>query len=287
MIFGAHESISGGVFNALERGKIATCDTIQMFNKSNSQWRAKKITEQELEKYFEAIKTTGVTVATSHSSYLINIASPNPELNEKSYLSLKDEMERCEMLKIPNLVIHPGSHVGSGEEVGMDRISENLTKLFDELDGDNSVTLLLETTAGQGTNLGYSFEQIAYMIDKAGGHDKLGVCLDTCHIFAAGYPLSDPVDYHKTVKSFDNIIGLNKLKIIHMNDSKKELGSKRDRHEHIGKGFLGPEAFKNIVNDHRLEKVPLILETHKSDDLSEDIENLKVLRGLVGKKKKK
>lgn len=283
MIFGAHESIAGGVFNALERGKIATCDTIQMFNKSNSQWRAKVISEKELEKYFEAIETTGVTVSTSHTSYLINIASPNHELNDKSYLALKEEMERCEMLKIPNLVLHPGSHVGSGEEVGMDRISENLAKLFDELNSDNSVTLLLETTAGQGTNLGYSFEQIGYMIDKAGSHEHLGVCLDTCHIFAAGYAISEAKDYKKTMIKFDDLIGLDRLKIIHMNDSKKEFDSRRDRHEHIGKGFIGLEAFRNIVNDKRLEKVPLILETHKGDDLSEDVENLKVLRGLVGK----
>lgn len=281
MILGAHESIAGGVFNAIERGKKATCDTIQMFNKSNNQWQAKKISSDELDKYFEAIDKTGVTVSTSHTSYLINIASPNPELNEKSYMALKEEMERCQVLKIPNLVMHPGSHVGTGEEIGMDKIAENLVRLFEELDNAQSVTLLLETTAGQGSNLGYTFEQIAYMIDKAGSHDKLGVCLDTCHIFAAGYPISDPKDYKKTIKQFDDTIGLDRLRIIHMNDSKKEFESKRDRHEHIGEGFIGLDAFANFVNDKRLENVPMILETPKGDELVEDIENLKRLRSLI------
>jgi len=283
MILGAHESIAGGVFNAVERGKKATCDTIQMFNKSNNQWRAKKIGDDELEKYFEAIDKTGVTVSTSHTSYLINIASPNPELNEKSYLALKEEMERCQTLKIPNLVMHPGSHVGTGEDVGMDKIAENLVRLFNELDDDQNVTLLLETTAGQGSNLGYTFEQIAYMIDKARSHDMLGVCLDTCHIFAAGYPISEAKDYKKTMKQFDDIIGLDRLRIIHMNDSKKEFGSKRDRHEHIGEGSIGLDAFANFVNDKRLVNVPMILETPKGDELKEDIENLKRLRSLIKK----
>jgi len=283
MLFGAHESISGGVFNAILRGRQATCDTIQMFNKSNSQWRAKKLGAEEVDKFFETIEETGVIVSVSHSSYLINIASPKPDLNEKSYLSLKEELERCELLKIPNLVFHPGSHVDSGEETGMDKIVENINKLFEELP-DGKTWLLLETTAGQGSNLGYTFEQLAYMIDRVENKSRLGVCLDTCHIFAAGYPISDPKEYKKTIKQFDDVIGLDRLRIIHMNDSKKEFGSKRDRHEHIGKGFIGIEAFRNLVNDRRLEKVPMILETPKEDDLKEDIENLKVLRGLVEKK---
>ncbi len=282
MQFGAHESIAGGIFNAIERGQTATCDTIQMFNKSNSQWRAKKIEQAELDKYFEKIKETSVTVATSHSSYLINIASPVKELNEKSYNALKEEMERCQMLEIPNLVMHPGSHVGTGEEAGIKRIIKNLNKLFKELK-NNNVCLLLETTAGQGSNLGYTFEQIGEMIDGVKIQDHIGVCLDTCHIFAAGYPISDPKEYKKTMKKFDDIIGIDKLKIIHMNDSKKEFGSRRDRHEHIGKGHIGIEAFRNIVNDKRLKKIPMILETPKEEELKEDIENLKVLRSLVKK----
>lgn len=280
MQFGAHESIAGGVFTAIERGHKATCDTIQMFNKSNSQWKAKKLTTDEIDLFFRRIEETGVTVSVSHTSYLINIASPNPELAEKSYASLKEEMERCNVLKIPSLVFHPGSHVGCGEEVGMDRVAEYINRLFGELP-DNTVTLLLETTAGQGTNLGYRFEQLAYMIDRVENKDQVGVCLDTCHVFAAGYPIVTPAEYKKTMQQFDDVIGLGRLRIIHANDSKKELGSKRDRHEHIGQGHIGLAGFRNFVNDPRLADVPMIIETPKGDDLSEDIENLKVLRGLV------
>ncbi len=280
MLFGAHESIAGGVFNAIERGKEATCDTIQMFNKSNNQWRAKKLEEAEVKKFFQTIEVTGVTVALSHTSYLINIASPDDALGEKSRLSLLEEMERCNLLKIPNLVMHPGSHVGSGEETGMARIVENINRMFDELN-NNDVTLLLETTAGQGSNLGFRFEQLAQIIDSIEDKDHMGVCLDTCHVFAAGYPLTDPKEYEKTIKQFDDIVGLDRLRVIHMNDSKREFGSRKDRHEHIGKGYIGLEAFRNIVNDRRLKNVPMILETPKGEDLAEDIENLAVLRGLV------
>lgn len=283
MIFGAHESIAGGVFKAIERGKTATCDTIQMFNKSNSQWRAKKLNNDEIDKFFKIQEDTGVTAACSHSSYLINMASPVAELNEKSYNALKEEMERCELLKIPGLVFHPGSHVGSGEEAGLNAIIKNINKMFENLK-DNNVLLLLETTAGQGTNLGYTFEQLGYIIDGVEDKNRVGVCLDTCHIFSAGYPISDPKDYKKTMKQFNDIIGLDKLKIIHMNDSKKEFGSKKDRHEHIGKGEIGLEAFRNFVNDSRLKKVPMILETPKDETLEDDIKNLKVLRSLVKKK---
>ena len=284
MIFGAHQSIAGGVYNAIERGQKATCDVVQIFNKSNSQWRAKRLTAKEIDRFFELIETTKVKVATSHTSYLINIASPDEVLNEKSYFALKEEMERCELLKIPSLVMHPGSHVGSGEQAGLDAIIKNINKLFDELSEENNVILLLETTAGQGSNLGYSFEQLAYVIEMVANKNQIGVCLDTCHIFAAGYPISDREDYVKTMQHFDDIIGLERLKIIHINDSKKEFDSKRDRHEHIGQGFIGLEGFRNIVNDNRLVNIPLILETPKGDDLAEDIENLKVLRSLIRQK---
>ncbi len=283
MRFGAHQSIAGGVFTAIERGQKAGCDTIQMFNKSNNQWKAKTLSIEEIDLFFRRIEETGVTVSVSHTSYLINIASPDEALAEKSYLSLKEEMERCNTLRIPNLVFHPGSHVGCGEEIGMDRVAFYVNRLFSELP-DNTVTLLYETTAGQGTNLGYSFEQLAYMIDRVENKAQMGVCFDTCHVFAAGYPISDPADYVKTMKQFDSVIGLDRLRIIHANDSMKELGSKRDRHQHIGKGCIGLEAFRNLINDKRLKNVPMILETPKEDDLTEDIENLRVLRSLVKSK---
>ena len=284
MLFGAHESIAGGVFNAIYRGQKATCDTIQMFNKSNNQWRAKVLTDEEIEQFFQAIEETGVTVSCSHSSYLINIGSPDPALNKKSFESLKVEMQRCNTLKIPNLVMHPGSHVGSGEEAGLNTIADRINDLFDAL-SDNAVTLCLEATAGQGTNLGYTFEQLAYIIDRVEDKDHMGVCLDSCHIFAAGYQLIEPKEYRKTIKTFDDVVGLDRLKVFHLNDSKKEFGSKRDRHEHIGEGFIGLEGFYNIVNDPKLRSVPKIIETPKGDELLEDIQNLKVLRGLVKKKK--
>jgi len=280
MIFGAHESISGGVFNAITRGQDATCDTIQIFNKSNNQWRAKVLKPEEVDQYFAATEETGVTVACSHSSYLINIGSPDDALQTKSRNSLQEETERCNLLKIPNLVFHPGSHVGSGEEPGMDRIADNMNQVLANIP-DNTVTLCLETTAGQGTNLGYTFEQIAYMMDKVEDTDHVGVCLDTCHIFAAGYPITDPGDYADTIQQFDDIIGMDNLKIVHTNDSKTEFASKKDRHEHIGEGHIGIEAFSNFVNDSRFSDIPFILETPKEDDLAEDIENLAKLRALV------
>lgn len=282
MLLGAHESNAGGCFNAIYRGQKATCDIIQMFNKANSQWRAKPLEDDEVDKFFAAIEETGVTVACSHASYLINLASPDQALNVKSYESFKLEMERCARLKIPNLVVHPGSHVGSGEQEGMDRIAANLNKLFSELK-NNTVTVCLEATAGQGSNLGYTFEQLAYMIDKVEDKSQIGVCVDTCHIFAAGYPITEPSDYKKTMKQFSDVIGLDKLQVLHLNDSKKELGAKVDRHEHIGQGKIGIEAFRNILNDKKLAKIPMIIETPKEEDLEDDIKNLALLRSLIKK----
>ena len=280
MIFGAHESISGGVFNAITRGQNATCDAIQIFNKSNNQWRAKVLKPDEIDQYFQAIEETGVSVACSHSSYLINIGSPDDALRANSRTSLQEETERCNLLKIPNLVFHPGSHVGSGEEEGMGRIANAMNEILAAIP-DNTVTLCLETTAGQGSNLGYTFEQIASMMDRVEEKKHVGVCLDTCHIFAAGYPITEPSDYEDTIGAFDDIIGLDSLKIVHTNDSKMEFGSKKDRHEHIGKGYIGIQAFENFVNDKRFAEIPFILETPKEDDLAEDIQNLATLRGLV------
>ncbi len=280
MLFGAHESIAGGMYLAVERGKKATCQTIQVFNKSNNQWRAKALTDKDVELFFSTIEETGVTVSVSHTSYLINIASPKPDLEDKSLDALQIEMERCNLLKIPNLVMHPGSHVGSGEETGIAKIVKNINTLFDRLD-NNEVTLLLELTAGQGSNLGYKFEQVAEIIDGIEDQAHVGICMDTCHIFAAGYPLEDPKEYRQTIKSLDDTVGLDRLKIIHVNDSRRELGSKIDRHEHIGEGHIGLEGFRNLVNDERLKHIPMIIETPKGDELDEDVENLKKLRSLV------
>ena len=254
---------------------------MQIFNKSNSQWRAKTLTDAEIDKYFEAQAETGISAVCSHNSYLINLASPDPALNEKSYEAFRIEVERCNRLRIPNLVFHPGSHVGSGESAGLDKIAANLVRILDEV-SDNEVTLCLEATAGQGTNLGYSFEQLAQIIGGVGDNRQIGVCLDSCHIFAAGYGLIDPAEYADTMRQFEDVIGFDRLKVMHINDSKKERGSHVDRHEHIGEGCIGLDGFRNLLNDSRMASVPMILETPKGDDLKEDIENLKTLRSLKG-----
>ena len=279
MIFGAHESIAGGVDLALDRGQRATCDAIQIFNKSNSQWKARPLDPDQVERYFVAIEATGISVACSHASYLINLASPDKALNEKSQRAFGKEVERCNLLGIPNLVFHPGSHVGSGADAGMKRIAKNMNRVLDQV-ADNLVTLCLEATAGTGDNLGRTFEELAQIIDLIDDAEHVGVCLDTCHIFAAGYGLRDEVEYNQTMKEFGSVVGFDKLRIVHVNDSKTEQGSHRDRHEHIGEGCIGLDGFRHLVNDRRLRRVPLILETPKSDDLSEDVTNLKLLRSL-------
>ncbi len=280
MLLGAHMSISGGVFNAVLDGQKATCDTIQIFTKSSNQWRAKPLTDEEISRFFEEQRKTGVSVACAHDSYLINLGSPDSELYHKSVDAFQIELERCHTLKVPCLVMHPGSHVGSGEEAGLGRIIGALNKLFEILP-ENKTIVCLETTAGQGSNLGYKFEQLAQIISGVEDKSRVGICLDTCHIFAAGYPIQEEKDYKASMKEFDSILGLERLKIIHINDSKKGLGSKVDRHEHIGKGELGLKPFGHILNDKRLVKIPKILETPKGEELLEDIENLRILRSLI------
>ena len=265
---------------AISRGHQATCDTVQIFNKASHQWRAHRLLKSEIDRYLALIEETGVGVACSHVSYLINLASPRPGLNRKSYLSFRTEVKRCNRLQIPNLVFHPGAHVGSGIEVGLDRIAENLNRLFDEVP-ENGVTLCLEGTAGAGSVLGSRFEELAYIIDRVDKREQMGVCLDTCHLLAAGYPLVEPDEYRRTMRQFNAIVGLDRLRVLHLNDSQGALGSHRDRHAHIGEGEIGLDGFRHLVSDRRLRRVPMILETHKSEDLHEDIANLKVLRALV------
>ncbi|MFH1699313.1 MAG: deoxyribonuclease IV [Candidatus Zixiibacteriota bacterium] len=281
-ILGAHMSIAGGVFNAPHHGLEATCDAIQVFTKSSNQWKAKPLTDDDIEKFHKAQKETGVKVVCAHDSYLINLASPDDTLFEKSVNGFAEEMKRCDMLGIENLVMHPGSHVGSGEVNGIIRIANAFNKIMNA-NPDGKVTICLETTAGQGTNLGYTFEQLAQIIELTENKDRMGICLDTCHIFTAGYKFSTEKEYKATIKKFDNIIGLNRLKVIHLNDSRKDFGTKVDRHEHIGKGFIGKEPFGFFLNDRRLKKIPMILETPK-ESAKEDIENLRILRSLIKKK---
>ena len=278
--FGAHQSIAGGLHLAFERGERATCDTLQIFDKSNTQWAARDFTALDLELWFEAWQESGIDVACAHNSYLINLASPDPALHEKSYRSFREEVERCQVLLVPNLVFHPGSHVGTGADAGMSRISTSINRLFDEIGADTEVTLCLETTAGTGSNLGATFEELAQIIDGVDLDERMGVCLDTCHIFAAGYAITSAEDYAATMRRFDDIVGIDRLRVIHVNDSKMPFDSHRDRHENIGKGLIGLQAFHNLVNDSRLSLVPMVLETPKGEDLAEDVEGLRTLRGL-------
>ncbi|PJA29997.1 MAG: deoxyribonuclease IV [candidate division Zixibacteria bacterium CG_4_9_14_3_um_filter_46_8] len=281
VLLGAHMSISGGVANALLAGKYLDCTAIQMFTKSSNQWKAKPLSEDDITGFRLLQRQSGI-MTVAHDSYLINLGSPDKALLDKSRKAFLEEMERCEKLEIPYLVTHPGSHVGVGEEIGLHTIVESLNWLYTKTP-DSKVIICLETTAGQGSNLGYKFEQIAFLIDESEESDRLGVCLDTCHIFAAGYEIRNKKAYNKTMTEFDRVIGLNRLKVVHINDSKKDLGSKVDRHEHIGKGFIGIEPFGYFLNDRRLKKLPFLLETPKGDDGEMDDINLGILRGLIKK----
>ena len=280
---GAHMSISGGLKNAFDRGREVGCDAIQIFTKNASQWKAKPITSDDAREFLDTQDQTGITPAFAHDSYLINLASPDPVLHEKSIAAFKIEMERAELLKLPLLVMHPGSHVGSGEEEGLKKIAESFNRLHSECP-DLKLKVALETTAGQGTNLGYRFEHLRQIIDQVEEPDRLAVCLDTCHVFAAGYDISTPSGYEAVMEEFDRVIGRSRLAAFHLNDAKKGLGSRVDRHEHIGHGALGLEAFRCLVNDPRLIDVPMALETKKGTDdtgTDWDVVNLRVLRDLI------
>lgn len=273
-------SISGGVDTAFDRGEQVGCDAIQIFTKNNTQWQAAPLKEKSVERYHRRQAETGITPVVTHASYLLNLATPDDALWHKSTDALVVEMERCDVLAIPFLVIHPGSHVGAGEAVGIARIVEALNIAHDRLP-DAQVKITLETTAGQGTNLGHRFEHLAAMIKGVEADDRLSVCYDTCHTLAAGYDFRTPKGYAEVFRQFDQIIGLDRLTVFHFNDSKKEFGSRRDRHAHIGEGFVGLEGFRHILNDPRFKEIPMLLETPKSEDMHEDRENLARLRALV------
>jgi len=280
LLLGSHMSIAGGVFNALIKGKAVGCETIQMFNKSNNQWRAKPLSDEEIAEFKQKRKELNIGPIVSHNSYLINVASPDKALAEKSAEAMLIELERCETLGIEVLVMHPGSHVGSGEKEGIKRIADAINWLHDKTPG-YQVQIALETTAGQGSNLGYRFEQLAEIIDLTHQKKRMAVCLDSCHIFAAGYDIRDEKNYRKTMREFDSIIGLERLKAIHLNDSVKEFGSRVDRHAHIGQGKIGKTGFKFLMQDERLKSIPKILETPKDDEGKNDRMNLATLKKLA------
>lgn len=276
-------SIVGGVAQALRRGKTIGCDVIQLFTKNANQWRAKPLDPDAIEVFHQAREETGITPIAAHNSYLINLASPDAGLYKRSQEALWEEMQRAEALGIPYLVMHPGSHRGSGEEEGLYRIARGINLLHYQ-GPDMQIQILLETTAGQGATLGYRFEHFARIIEMLEEDARVGVCLDTCHCFAAGYDISTPEGYETTFEEFHQVIGLDRLKLIHLNDSKGAAGMRIDRHEQIGQGHLGMEPFRLLLRDNRLADLPFVLETPKGKDPAGedwDMVNLRMLRGLL------
>ena len=279
-LLGAHMSIAEGVDKALLEGKKVDCDVIQIFTRSSRQWLAEPYSEEEVRNFRKNQAETGIVTVIAHDSYLFNLGSPDTRLRKRSIRAFVDEMERCETLSIPYLIAHPGAHMGVGEEDGIKTIARSLDEIHAGCPG-YKVRIALEITAGQGTSLGYRFEQIRDIIDATRESDRLRVCFDTEHAFAAGYDICTREGYEGTFFEFDEIIGLDLLAAFHLNDSKKEFHSRVDRHEHIGKGHIGLEAFRLLMNDLRFWGIPMCLETPKGPDLKEDRENLTLLRSLI------
>ena len=276
---GAHESVSKGLHIAFERIARVGGDSLQIFTRNQRQWFPKELQTEEIRRYMDAWTQCGSMIVASHASYLINLASAKDELRHKSINAFIGELRRCHELTIPYAVIHPGSHGGDGAEKGLARFTEALDEVIEH--AESNTLVLVETTAGQGTSLGSQFEELASIRSRSRYPEHIGVCLDTCHIFAAGYDIRTLEQYRKTIAEFDRIIGLQHLRFFHLNDSKKGLGSHVDRHEHIGQGRIGLDGFRWLLNDKRFANHPMTLETPKGADLQEDIENLQVLRGLI------
>jgi deoxyribonuclease-4 len=276
---GAHMSVAGGLERALLRGRESGCEVIQIFSKNSNQWKAKLLSDEDVRAFESARKETGVFPAMVHASYLINLASPRPEEWQKSVDAFAVETERAEALGIPYLVVHPGAHLSSGEDAGAAQAARALNLLHHRMIGYR-LKVLLEVTAGQGSCIGHRFEQIGLILDQVKEADRVGVCFDTCHVFAAGYDIRRPEGYEETMFALDRAVGLDRVLAFHLNDCKKSLGCRVDRHEHIGKGGIGLAAFECLVNDPRFFGLPMVLETPKGPDLKEDIENLDTLRRL-------
>ncbi|MCI0639431.1 MAG: deoxyribonuclease IV [Gemmataceae bacterium] len=283
-LLGAHMSIAGGYYKALLKAKEYGCDTVQLFTKNNNQWRGKSMTDEDIQLFQQHWRDSGLRIPIAHDCYLINLASPQLPLYRQSVEAFVDEMERAEKLKLAYLVTHPGAATDGDEAAGLRRVARALDEVHRRCRKFN-VRVLLETTAGQGSSLGHRFEHLARILDLSKHPDRIGVCLDTCHVFAAGYPLSPQKEYRATFRGFDRIVGLDKLKAFHFNDSQKPLGSRIDRHAHIGQGCLGLEPFRYLVNDRRFRNHAMILETPKegADGADMDPVNLRVLRSLVKK----
>lgn len=281
-LFGAHMSVAGGLHHAVEAAVEHKCGTLQIFSKNANQWLAKPLQQDDINVFRKAVKAARLKFVTAHDSYLINLAAPDDTLFEKSLAAFTDELERAEALGLSYVVTHPGAHVGTGVEAGITRIVAGLDEVFKRCSGFK-VKVLLENTAGQGSTLGVKFEELAAIFERVKEPSRLGVCLDTCHLFAAGYEIHTKPGHTATFDEFDDVIGLKWLKLFHMNDSAKHLGSRVDRHAGIGLGHIGIAAFRRIVNDSRFAKLPMILETPKEDDTGKPMDpvNLGILRKLL------
>jgi len=283
-LLGSHLSIAGGYYKAVDAAAELGLDCVQIFTKNNNQWNGKPLTAQDISLFREAIERTGIRMPCAHDSYLINLASADETLWMKSLEAFVVELERAGALGLAGVVMHPGSYVDTDEEAGIRRIVKALDRALEATEKLN-IEIWLETTAGQGSSIGHRFEHLRAILDEVQSNGRLGVCVDSCHVFAAGYPLSDPAEYAITLSEFDRIVGIDRVRAFHLNDSKREFGSRVDRHEHIGKGHLGIEAFRNILNDPRFASLPMYLETPKGvvDGESLDAQNLATLRGLFGR----
>jgi deoxyribonuclease-4 len=281
-------SVAGGLPRAVERAVVHRCEALQIFAKNASQWRGRELPRQEIREFRTRIKAAGVWPVVSHGSYLINLASTDRELRRQSMEAMGDELDRAEALGLLGVVLHPGAYTVGNEADGLTLIADALLELLRARRRGRTM-VLLEHTAGQGTVLGATFEQLASIIGKMNDHPRVGVCLDTCHLLASGYDLCSEAGYASTFSQFDRLVGFERLKAFHLNDSKKPLGSRIDRHEHIGQGHLGLEPFRRIVNDPRFRELPMLLETPKGEGKAtgpivvdpEDERNLDVLRSLI------
>ena len=282
---GAHMSIAGGYYKAVEAAHRCQCDCVQIFTKNNNQWRAKKITAEDAATFQARLAELEIKHPLSHSSYLINLASPDPKLWKQSIDAFIVELERAHILGIPYVVLHPGAWTSSDEAAGIRQVVRALNEVHRQF-RDEGTQCLLETTAGQGTTLGWRFEQLAEMLNGVRDPNRLGICFDTCHVFAAGYPLGTEKDYQQTMQDFNRLIGVKRIKAFHLNDSKRELGSRVDRHDHIGRGKMGVAPFRHLMTDSRFRKVPMYLETPKGEEKGKELDviNLQKLRRMVGNK---
>jgi deoxyribonuclease-4 len=283
-LIGAHMSIAGGVFNAVLHAEKAGCRCVQLFVKSSNQWRAKPLSQEEITRFKKERERTGVGPAVAHSSYLINIGSPDDALYEKSRDALRIEYERCVQLGIEYLVFHPGAHKDSGAEAGIERIAKAMDWILEKVPNEETM-LLLETTAGAGSHIGSTFEELKAILDRLDHGDRAAVCMDTCHIFSAGYDIRTESAFKATMNAYDSVLGRPSLKAIHFNDSKFDIGTHKDRHEQIGKGFIGKDAFGFFMRDSKLKDVPKLLETPKDEEGKNDKRNLALLRKLAGDRK--